>query len=134
MRMLPGRLSWFMLGAPEPAMRLTLEAFTAKRAVRYPYDEHLIRNLCWWEPWPGWAGPASARPASSGCTPAKRRAELGRRRSPMSDVKQVIGRTRPRSECSVPVTKLPAHPCAVVTVLTLRVVGLRTLAAIWPQS
>src|SRR3954447_19669288 len=72
--------------------------------VRYPFDEYRIRHLCWSEPWPGWAARASARPASSGCTPAKRRPELRKRRSPTSENGQVVGRTR-----------RPLGGCAAVT-------------------
>ena len=65
----------------------------------FPGFERPITRPCWSDAWRGTAAPASVLPASSGCQPAKRCADLRKRRSSMSESRQVIGRTR-RSSCT----------------------------------
>ncbi|MDQ1663399.1 MAG: hypothetical protein QOJ68_3379 [Blastococcus sp.] len=67
----------------------------------------VFRCLRWWEPWRGWAGPASALPASSGCKPPQRCAEHRNRRWTASESRQVIRRVWPPCQHDSGVTKLP---------------------------
>src|SRR4051812_40857759 len=84
----------------DPAARSAWGKSSGERAVRYP-SRHVNHGCFRWpESWRGWAARASARPASSGCTPAKRRPELHKGRWLTSEIRQVVGRTRmPASDC-----------------------------------